>query len=34
VSDRDFDDAIVIVESVVPVKTETSTLGAVKALYR
>ena len=33
-SDKDFDDAIVIVESVVPVKTQYSTLGAVKALYR
>ena len=33
-SDADFDDAIVIVESVVPVKTQAATLGAVKALYR
>ncbi|HET6349401.1 MAG TPA: hypothetical protein VFH88_10005 [Candidatus Krumholzibacteria bacterium] len=32
--DKDFDDAVVILESVVPLKTQTATLGAVKALYR
>lgn len=33
-SDADYDDAVIIVESVVPVKTTPMTLGGVKALYR
>jgi hypothetical protein len=33
-SDQDFDDAVVILESVNPLATRQSTLGAVKALYR
>jgi len=33
-SDHDFDDAVVILESVLPVGTESTSLGAVKALYR
>jgi len=32
--DRDFEDAVVILESVVPVATKQATLGAIKALYR
>ena len=33
-SDRDYDDAVMILESVNPLATEAKTLGAVKALYR
>jgi hypothetical protein len=33
-SDNDFNDAVVILESVLPVATKPTTLGAVKALYR
>jgi len=33
-SDKDFDDAVLILESVTPLKTETASWGQVKALYR
>lgn len=33
-SDQDFEDAVVILESVVPVPTEATTWGSVKARYR
>lgn len=34
VGDRDFDDAVLILESVTPTPTDASTWGKVKALYR
>jgi len=34
VTDDDYQDAVIVLESVNPVKTEPTTLGAVKALYR
>jgi hypothetical protein len=33
-SDQDYDDAVMILESVNPLATKAATLGAVKALYR
>jgi hypothetical protein len=33
-SDQDYDDAVCILESVNPLATQQSTLGAIKALYR
>jgi len=33
-SDQDFDDAVCILESVNPLATQQSTLGAIKALFR
>ena len=33
-SDRDYDDAVILMESVNPLPTKATSLGAVKALYR
>ena len=33
-SDQDFDDAVLILESVNPLATEKASLGSIKALYR